>query len=134
MVRSKADRALTVLGLVCQYSGNQLGDISWEEEVQGEDQSLLPTKEVNWSNCGLACYRTFMQYLLKDDAPTKACAIRAFSGLFVSQPRLMLLLEQTGLIDELMSPDSHVDVQLESLKSWQRILVVSILFAAKLRL
>lgn len=51
-------------------------------------------------------------------------AVRAFGGLFASHPRLMLILEQIGLIEALMSPDQDVKVQHASLTCWERILVV----------
>ena len=90
-----------------------------------DDEGNVEPKELTWANMTIACYSLFSTYLQKKDAPTKCSALRALGGIFVSLPRLMLELEQIGLIDDVMSDSSPVTLQLESLQCWRSILEVS---------
>lgn len=62
---------------------------------------------------------------MKLDAPTKCASLRAFGSMFVAHPRLMLGLEQLGLVDAVMSREADVSLQLVALQCWQKILEVS---------
>jgi hypothetical protein len=100
----------------------------WGEETGSEEVVLVAPQDLAWSNILLACYRLFSSFLRKDDSPTKCTALRALGGIFVSQPRLMLQLDREGLIEELMSEEAGVALQLESLKCWCNILEVNVVF------
>jgi hypothetical protein len=52
--------------------------------------------------------------------------MEAFGGLFLAQPRLVLQLEKIGLITQVMSEDAVLELQLEALDCWKRILIVSL--------
>lgn len=123
-VRSNTHRALAVLGLIGQYHGIHLDADTWENEVDNDNGALLEPKEFDWTNSRLACYRIFSNYLRKADSSTQCCALRALGGTFVAQPRLLLLLEQNGLIESVMSKSADVALQLESLQCWRKILLV----------
>jgi cohesin loading factor subunit SCC2 len=84
-------------------------------------------KNLDWSSICIACYRLFAKYLGKDDSATKCKAMEAFGGLFLSQPRLVLHLDKMGLIDDVMSNEAVLPLQLESLDCWKKILMVSTL-------
>lgn len=124
-MQSSTHRALTVLGLLCQYHEDSLSTESWEAEVDIETSSLLPPKSVDWSNLSVASYRLFSCYLQKNDTSTKCKAMEAFGGLFLAQPRLVLQLEKIGLITDVMSEKAVLPLQLEALDCWKKILVVS---------
>jgi hypothetical protein len=118
-VRGNVHRALTILGFVCQHRTEHLDAEEWQVET------LVTPDEFSWANVTIACYRMFAQYLSKLDAPTKGVALRAFGCMFVAQPRLMLQLEAVGIIAAVMSDESPLELQLESLQCWRKILVVS---------
>lgn len=83
-------------------------------------QKLTPTIVMH------ACYSLFVYYLQQDDVGTKCAALRAMTGIFISRPRVMLMLEQDGTIEDIMSPQSPTDLQLESLRCWKEILLVRV--------
>jgi cohesin loading factor subunit SCC2 len=120
--RSNTHRALTVLGLVCRYHERPYGVTEEESEVD-DSVAEISSSELTYANLIVGCYRIFSTYLQTLDAPTKCSALRALGGLFVSQPRLMLELEQVGLIEHVMSEESHISLQLESLQCWKTILL-----------
>jgi cohesin loading factor subunit SCC2 len=122
-IRSNTHRALTVLGLICQEHPDSLDSSTWGDEVESQDEDILPASELTWSTLTLACYRIFSKFLQKRDYATKCAALRALGGIFVAQPRLMLKLEQIGLIADVMSDESHASVQLEALQCWRNILL-----------
>ena len=118
--RNSAHRALTVLGFICQYRVDVVDATIWDEEEA--EAELFKPPQLNWSNMMLACFRIFMSFLLKEDSSTKCKALRALGGIFVSQPRLLLQLDQEGLVEELMAEDAGIALQLESLQCWCKIL------------
>lgn len=81
------------------------------------------------SNISVACYGLFSKFLEKDDVETKCAALHAMSGIFASQPRVMLAVEQAGIIGQVMSPSAHPNLQLDALRCWRDILIVSLLHA-----
>lgn len=116
-------RSLTVLGLVCQcHKSNPIPD---ENDIDAYDQNFFDVDNVDDSNLLLACYTLFTKFLDKKDASTKCVALRALGGIFASQPRLMLQLEQLGLIGKVISDGQPISLQLEALQVWRTILVVS---------
>lgn len=121
-IRSNTHRALTVLGAVCQNHKDAIDSSTWADEVESQNEDILPATELVWSNLTRACYRIFSQFLEKCDYSTKCAALRALGGIFVAQPRLMLKLEQIGLICDVMSDAAHPSLQLEALQCWQNIL------------
>ena len=119
-------RALTVLGIVCQYRVDDDSDAtSWDEEVSSEvATSLVPHEDLSWTNLLRACYRLFSSFLVKEDVSTQCVALRALGGIFVSQPRLLLQLDSEGQIQSLMADSAAIPLQLEALSCWCTILKV----------
>jgi hypothetical protein len=66
----------------------------------------------------------FRRYLARGDSATKCASLRALMGLFVSQPRLMLLLEQDRLLATVLSEKDDLNLCLTALQSLRRILLV----------
>jgi hypothetical protein len=99
----------------------EIEDIYDDEE--GKEKSM---KQLNWSNLTALCERMFTIFLEKNDPQTKCAALRALSGVFIAHPRELLRLDQSGLITEVMSPDSPPSLQIESLRCWRDILLVSL--------
>jgi hypothetical protein len=118
-------RSLRVLGLVCEHkvdddeSSTISNIISNTEGVSG--------KSLTWENIVSSCYHLFLRYLGKQDAETKSKALLALSGIFVNYPRLLLDLEEDGLIETLMSSTSPPLLQMESPICWRKILVVRLI-------
>lgn len=114
--RNNSHRALTVLGHVCRNRERTTGEVSLEQVAPANLtlENLIP-----------ACFALFQSFLQNKDVPTKCHALRGLAGIFVSQPRLMLHLEQGGIIKQVMSTKAHVSVQLEALEAWKDILLVS---------
>lgn len=133
-IRGNVHRALTVLGIICQYRVNADSvETSWDEEVSSDvAPSLVPPGELNWSNVLLACYRLFSSFLAKEDMSTQCVALRALGGIFVSQPRLLLQLDSEGQIRKLMADSAPVPLQLEALGCWCNILEVCFKFDSHL--
>jgi hypothetical protein len=121
-------RALTVLGIICQYRVDPNSDAtSWDEEVSaGLDIDFVPNEELSWTNVLQACYRLFSAFLKKKDVSTQCVALRALGGIFVSQPRLLLQLDSEGQIQCLMADSAAIPLQLEALSCWCNILEVRI--------
>jgi len=118
-----------VLGLICQYHNTGVDSAAWESELDRDDNQEPPApSEFSWKNILLACYRLFSIYLMKDEVQTQCAALRALGCMFVAQPRLMLALEQAGLIEAVMSEEAHINLQLVSLQCWRKILMVSEIF------
>lgn len=125
-VRDNVRRALSALGSVCRFyecddaidrqnlDFNNFGIIS--------DVSKLEFSQNSLSN---ACFAIFLEYLRKEDEATKVLALRAMNGIFISRPRVVLAAEQMGIISATLSDDASAGVQLESLKCWRDILLVS---------
>jgi hypothetical protein len=89
------------------------------------DVNDVAAQDMTSANVMYACYSLFLWYLQRDDAAMKCAALRALSYIFIARPPVMLNLEQDGTIEDLMSLDSPVELQLESLLCWKEILVVS---------
>ena len=119
------------LGLICQHYEPGIDSSSWGDEVDSKDEGVLPADQLDLSNVVFLSYRIISKFLDKVDPPTQCAALRALGGIFVSQPRLLLELEQVGLIDKVMSSDADVSLQVESLQCWRTILLVSKLLGQK---
>jgi cohesin loading factor subunit SCC2 len=70
----------------------------------------------------MAAFALFRIYLAKNDTATKCKALKAMGGIFSSRPRVMLEMQQRGMIKELMSTNSDPELQLETLICWKEIL------------
>ncbi len=112
-VRNNVHRALSVLGSICRFQDFKIENL---EDVSQSDN-------LTWSTLPNACYNIFLIYLEKLDVKTQCQAIRAMSGVFSAHPRILLAVEQTGLLRKVMSNDSHPDLQLEALHCWVDILL-----------
>jgi hypothetical protein len=121
-VQANIHRALSALGYVCEYGCGNAGQVDWTEEVSSQGFDLVPPEELTWHNSLVACYRVFRRYLMKDNIPTTCASFRALAGLFSSQPRLMLLLEEEQLLDSALSGEAAL--RLTVLQCLRRILMV----------
>lgn len=88
-----------------------------------EDGVDIDAKDLKASNVMHACYSLFVYYLQQDNVDTKCAALRALSCVFMARPRIMLMLEEDGTIEDIMSPESPLALQLESLRCWKEILI-----------
>lgn len=122
--RSGSQRALTILGFVCKYRDESVESSTWDCAINSETANLIDPRKITWSNLIIGCFTLFSEYLKKEDSPTKCTALRAMGGIFVTQPRLLLQLDQEGLIGNLMADSSGVPLQLESMQCWYNILEV----------
>jgi cohesin loading factor subunit SCC2 len=120
-VRNNIQRLLSGLGSLCRYHEVHVDVSTWNEEMEAEDAELLKPAEVTWDGIPLASFRLFSNYLDKSDVGIKCAALRALSGIFVQHPRLMLASAQHGLIENVMSPDAPLELQMESLRCWRDI-------------
>ena len=80
---------------------------------------------ITWENLTVQSKHMFMKFLAKDDPQTKCVALRAMCGVFMAHPRELLRLNQSGMISEVMAPESPPTLQLEALLCWREILLVS---------
>lgn len=128
-MRSNVQRALSVLGAICRYSEGDAGDELWLEE-RLNDPSLPIPSTITWDHLLECCYGLFMAFLGNEDIETKCGALKALGGVFISRPRILLLMEQAGMVAELMAEKSHQDLQIQALKCWKEILMVSRLGAS----
>lgn len=97
-------------------------EISDADEGEYADQ---PAPLLSWSNLLTKCQQMFMTYLSKQDPKTKCSSLRGLCGVFLARPRQMLLMDGKGLVSDVMSSESHPTLQIEALKCWCEILIVS---------
>jgi len=118
--KSNIQRAMSVIGSICRhyYSSKDGNPI---EDIEGKLVIIDPS-EINWSNLSYSSYAILEEYLDQNHMTIKCNALRALGGIFLSHPRVMLALEQQGILKELISEASHPDLQLETLKCFQAIL------------
>lgn len=107
-----------------------IGAFCRNHEVEDEDWDLdnvddVGGQQLSPSNVMNACFSVVVFYLQQDDVDTKCAALRALTGIFMSRPRVMMALEQDGTIEDIMSPSSATNLQLESLRCWKELLLVS---------
>lgn len=117
-------RALAVMGALCRNHAVNEGEAdSWIEELKDNMAVEVIPIEVMPVKLIESCYRVFSAFLAKVDVETKCSALRALAGIFVSRPRVLLAMEQSGAIAELMSDNSMPELQLQALRSWREILL-----------
>ena len=92
------------------------------DEEEGADH---PAHLLSWSNLLTKCQHMFMTYLSKKDPKTKCSSLRGLCGVFLARPRQMLLMDGEGLVSDVMSGESHPTLQIEALKCWCEVLIVS---------
>mmetsp|Transcript_23952 Transcript_23952/g.35409 ORF Transcript_23952/g.35409 Transcript_23952/m.35409 type:complete len:897 (+) Transcript_23952:3532-6222(+) len=120
-VRNNVHRALSALGSVCRYhEGDKKGA---SDHVDPTALVVISPSKLSWSNLSDACYAMFRVFIEKKDVGTKCKALRAMCGAFIARPRLMLAVEHTGVLSDVMSDKAHPDLILESLKCWCDILL-----------
>lgn len=90
-----------------------------------EELEDVAPEELSFATLTSVFEKVFTVYLSKDDAQTKCAALRGLCGVFISRPREMLRMDQSGLITQVMAPDASLSLQLESLICWRDILLVS---------
>ena len=121
--RGMIHRALSALGSICRFHEFS-EDTSEDVDLSAESAVLDPSEiELDWTNIVPAAYSMLALYLKKDHAPTRCQALKGLNGIFVAQPRLMLAVEQTGLIADVMDDSSGTDLQLAALSCWRELLV-----------
>mmetsp|Transcript_19722 Transcript_19722/g.43011 ORF Transcript_19722/g.43011 Transcript_19722/m.43011 type:complete len:2026 (+) Transcript_19722:197-6274(+) len=122
--RSMVHRALSALGSICRF--HDFGEDSSVDVDLTNDSSSVPDPseiELDWSNIVSSSYAMFSLYLQKEHPPTRCQALRAMNGIFIAQPRLMLAVEQTGLLADVMSEKSGREQQLAALQCWRELLL-----------
>ena len=117
--KDHVSRALSVLGAICRYCESSSFDSIEMDDDDDEDN----VNELSLLTIAPACERIFTKFYKKDDVMTKVSAIQALSGVFMAHPRQMLILENNGLITEVMASESPEPVQRESLRCWRDILL-----------
>ena len=128
-VRGNKQRALSVLGLICQYHTRLSASEDDEEpESDSEDEehgknTITDAEQLTWKNLNESCFDLFSAYFDKRDAETKRVALRALGGIFMTEPRLMLELEHDGFLEDILDPEADSELQLEAMKSWRSILI-----------
>jgi len=118
-VKSNVHRALSALGSICRFHDKEADD---DPENTDEIFALIEQQSLTWENVPTASYALFDIYIRKDDTQTKCKALRAMAGIFLARPRIMLAVEQHGLIEDVMSNTAPVELQLEALQCWREIL------------
>jgi cohesin loading factor subunit SCC2 len=122
-LKSSVHRALTVLGVLCEFRESSVDLSIWKDEMVDEvDAFLVSEGSLSWGNFTTSCYSLFRSYLSKRDVPTKCRAVAALKGIFVSHPHFLLKLDHVGLFDEIMSDSAGELLQLEALECWRNIL------------
>lgn len=91
-----------------------------------EDEANVPPDSLTFSNIASVFENIFTVFLSKNDTQTKCAALRGLCGVFISHPREMLRMDESGLITRVMAPGAASSLQLESLVCWRDILLVSI--------
>jgi cohesin loading factor subunit SCC2 len=121
-IKSKTNiqRALTVLGAICRHHETPFEDAESDEEDEEAEPGPV---QLTWTNLPALCERLFTKFLDKSHVETKCSALRALSGMFVAHPRELFAMDQSGLITQVMSAESHPSLQLESLRCWRDILL-----------
>ena len=122
--RGMVHRALSALGSICRFHEFS-EDVSENVDLSAESSSVLDPSdiELDWTTIVPAAFSMLALYLKKDHAPTRCQALKGLNGIFVAQPRLMLAVEQTGLIADVMDDSSGADLQLAALACWRELLV-----------
>jgi cohesin loading factor subunit SCC2 len=121
--RGMIHRALSALGSICRF--HEFSEITSEGVDLSTESSVLDPAEIEltWTNIVPAAYSMLALYLNKDHGPTRCQALKGLNGIFVAQPRLLLAVEQTGLIADVMDDSSGADLQLAALSCWRELLV-----------
>ncbi len=121
--RSNIQRSMSVIGSICRFhnSTEERGTTTYDDI--DEKLVIVDPAQLTWSNLPYCSYTVLEEYLDKVDTMTKCNALRAMAGIFFSHPRIMLELQEQGTLKELMSETSHPNLQLETLKCFQEILV-----------
>ena len=111
------------MGAICRYDESITGD----KEQRKLEKSLdsVPPSELDFASLASVFESLFMDYLSKNDTQTKCAALRGLCGIFISHPREMLRMDQSGIISQVMATDAPMSLQLESLTCWRDILLVS---------
>eukprot|EP00592_Proboscia_alata_P008805 CAMPEP_0194364154 /NCGR_PEP_ID=MMETSP0174-20130528/12062_1 /TAXON_ID=216777 /ORGANISM="Proboscia alata, Strain PI-D3" /LENGTH=1887 /DNA_ID=CAMNT_0039138029 /DNA_START=35 /DNA_END=5698 /DNA_ORIENTATION=- len=127
-VKNNVQRALTVLGAVCRHRDKEIetSDVAiscGEQFDPNSDINLIDPHSLTWLNLSDSCFDVFVFFLCKKDPSTKCAALRACSGIFIARPRIMLAAERSGIIAQVMSDQSHPQVQHEALRCWCEILM-----------
>jgi len=119
--KANVQRALSVLGAICRYDESITGD----QVLQKQDDAWaeVPPSELDFASLASVFERLFTDYLSKNDTQTKCAALRGLCGIFISNPREMLQMDQSGLISQVMAADAPMSLQLESLACWRDILL-----------
>lgn len=122
-MKNDVHRALTVLGLICEFRDVLVDSSTWENEMEaGDVPHLVDVNQLNWNTVLPACFRLFSRYLKKVDIATKCKALAALKGIFIAHPQLLLLMNHVGLFDEVTSDEAGEPLQLEALDCWRSIL------------
>lgn len=119
--KANVQRALSVLGAICRYDESITRGLVLSKPDDVLDD--IPSSELDFAILASVFERLFSDYLSKTDAQTKCAALRGLCGIFISHPREMLRMDQSGLISQVMAADAPISLQLEALTCWRDILL-----------
>ena len=119
--KEHAKRALSVLGFICRY--HEVSDDKEEINLDQEDEENPTPMGIAWSNLIALCKLMFQDFLELKDPQIKCAALEALSGVFIARPRVMLNMDESGLITDVMARNMHNSVQLTALRCWREILL-----------
>ena len=114
------------MGNICRY--HEVTDDDEEIELdneEGEEEENLTSTGLTRSNVIALCKRLFHEFLEMEDPTIKCAALEALCGVFIARPRVMLNMDKSGLITQVMAPSMHNSVQRQALRCWRDILLVS---------
>ena len=117
--RNHIHRSLTVLGTICRFDTTG-GDLNALNNVDSFE--CVHPSQLSWENLQTSAFALFQTHMKTKDMTIKCHTLRAMRGIFSSRPRVMLQVEEEGLMKELMSEKSDPRLQLETLICWKDIL------------
>lgn len=117
-------RALSVLGAICRFH-ETLNEDDALGSTEAGDEEALPVEDLCFANLTSVFENLFTMFLSKNETQIRCAALRGLCGVFISRPREMLRMDQTGMISQVMSPSAPPALQLESLICWRDMLLVS---------
>jgi cohesin loading factor subunit SCC2 len=117
--RENVKRALSVMGAICQFCQSSTFPDNDDDELIEE----MSPENVTLINVAPLCEKLFGVFLLKSDTQVKCVALRGLTGIFTAHPREMLRMDQSGMIESVMSKQSPHELQQMALRCWRDILL-----------
>jgi len=121
--KNNIQRALSVLGAICRYHEAGEEDLELGHDDEDDESNDIAADELTFANLTATFEKLFTAFLSKNEEHIKCAALRGLCGVFIAQPREMLRMDQSGLVNQVMAPESPLCLQLESLICWRDILL-----------